>query len=198
MRGTILRLDSPGNTGNGVRMDAETWRQLLESHDAFATGLARERLRRAGFGEAEAEDVVQEVWARLLAKGPIPGVRDFRSYLATAVLNAAREWLRTGARRAGRETAYAGPAPSPETPDDPLLGAERSEGLHRAMARLDAADRLLLQWAYWDGLPYAKLSRLLGISEDSVGPRLSRVRGELKRHLENGEIPSAGPSPRHP
>jgi RNA polymerase sigma-70 factor (ECF subfamily) len=182
-----------------VRVDTQTWRELLERHDAFATGLARERLRRAGFGDAEAEDVVQEVWARLLAKGPPAGFsKSFRSYLATAVLNAAREWLRTGARRAGRETAYASPGPSPEAPDDPLLGAERSGRLRQALARLDAEDRLLLQWAYWDDLSYARISRLLGISEDSVGPRLSRVRGALKRQLENDETPPGGPTPRHP
>lgn len=159
-------------------MDRVDLESLLDAHGPRLLGLAESRLRRAGFGRAEAEEVLQEVWLALLKRpGLLPA--DPGPYLAAMVLNAARQWLREGTRRAGREAAHP-LRPLPGTPDEPLLRREDAAGLREALGRLHPDDQLLLRWIYWEGLDYASAGSLLGLLPDSVGPRLSRAREALK------------------
>jgi RNA polymerase sigma-70 factor (ECF subfamily) len=161
--------------------DAQAWTELLGRHAAFAHALAARRLRRAGYGPAEAEEVVQQVWVWLLRNAA--GVRleqeGLRPYLAVAVLNAVRTWLRAESRRAAREISHPLP-PAPGTPEDPLLDAERAAGIGKALSCLEEEDQLLIRWVYWGGLSYPQVARLLRIPENSVGPRLTRVRERVK------------------
>jgi RNA polymerase sigma-70 factor (ECF subfamily) len=160
------------------RGDREAWDRFVSLHQAFALGLARARLRRAGFGHAEADEVVQEVWLTLLKDGRMGRInpaQGFRPYLARAVLNAARDWLRADARRGAREVSRP-PRPSPEAPDEPLLRREEGSRLESALAVLLPRDRLLLRLIYWEGLGYAAAARILGISPNGVGPLLTRLR----------------------
>lgn len=189
-----------------LAMDPDAWERFLALHGPFALGLATERLRRAGFGEGEAEEVVQEVWIVLL-KGAARGLPEgrgppLRAYLAAMVLNACRMWLRSGGRRSARELAYGLSSRASEVPDEPLLRAEETARLNAALARLSREDQLLLRWAYWEGLGYAAIGRLLGVSPDSVGPRLSRARQRLGDLLapprQKTDDPRHGaPLPRH-
>ncbi len=175
--------------GRASRGDREAWESFLAAHGGFALGLALQRLSRAGFGHAEAEEVVQEAWIGLLrAGGPgrIDPGRDPRAYLVAAVLNAARAWLRARGRRQARESLAPMP-PSPEAPEEPLLRAESREKLELALARLEPGDQLLLRWVYWEGLSYAQVARLRGVEANSVGSLLGRVRSRLREALEEGE-----------
>ena len=160
----------------------------LARQGSFLLRLARERLRRAGAGDAESEEVVQDLWARILETRPdLPADEEaLQDYLAAAVLNGVRMRLRSRARRRAREAAA---VRSPEAPDDPLLRMEEAESLEKALARLDPEARLLLRWIYWDGLPYARIASLLDVRENSVGPRLSRIREELRRILHGEGVP---------
>ena len=83
------------------------------------------------------------------------------------------------ARRKAREEASARAAL-----DDPRAGAERVEAVQSALGDLGGEERLVLLWAYWDGLTYAEIGALLSIPENSVGPRLSSARAELRRNLD--------------
>jgi RNA polymerase sigma-70 factor (ECF subfamily) len=161
-------------------VDPQVWARFLDRHAAFALGLARERMARAGFGMAEAEEAVQEVWVGLLTRGLPEG--DGRPYLAAAVLNAVRMWLRRDVRRAAREAAQPSRA-SPEAPEESLIRAEEGGRLEQALGALGTEDRILIRWAYWDALPYAAIAELLGIQENSVGPRLSRALARLRESL---------------
>lgn len=164
--------------------------RLLEEHAAFARGLARERVRRAGFGSAEADEVVQEAWLALLKDGgrALASARDARAYIAATVLNAARMWLRSHARSSARDMAHPLPA-APEAPDEPILRRERIEA---ALSRIDPEDQLLIRWVYWEGLGYDAVARLKGVEANSVGPMLSRVRERLRAELEALENPKTG------
>ena len=167
---------------------AGAWERLLSAHGAFALGLAGERLRRAGYGVAEAEEVVQEVWVAFLEHGGrrllgVDASRGFRPYLAAAVLNAARAWLRGRERRRMREAALS-PSLSPDVPEEPLLKAESQDRLTRAFSGMAPDDQLLLRWVYWEGLSYAQVARLRGLQENSIGSLLTRARKRLKEALD--------------
>lgn len=146
----------------------------------FLVRLARGRFLRAGASDAEAEEAVQEVWLRLLKPGISLPEDDgaLQDYLAAAVLNEVRFRLRSGSRRKAREEASAR-----AVLDDPLAKAEEVEAVHSALADLGDEERLVLLWAYWDGLTYAEIGALLSIPENSVGPRLSAARAEMRRIL---------------
>jgi RNA polymerase sigma-70 factor (ECF subfamily) len=187
----LAALGPPGETDAGIlgaaaEGDRRAWDSLLERHGGFVLRLARERLRRAGFGQGEAEEVAQEVWTALL--GNVSRIRlqgeDLRPYLAAAVLNAARMWLRSGARRAAREVFRPVLPPPPEAPEDALLGAERRQEVEEAIARLDEEDQLLLRWIYWGGLTYPQAAKLLGISVNAMGVRLMRARKKLRTEFD--------------
>lgn len=181
--------------------DAAAWREILEIHGPFALGLARDRLRRAGTGGIQAEDLVQEIWISLLANGGrnLRGIDPdggLRPYLAASVIHAVRRHLSAAAGRRRREEARPQP-PAPEAPDEPLLRTERSEAIEAALAELDPGDRLLLRWVYWDRKPYARISRLAGMPEANIGPTLGRARERLhlalKRKLDVREEASRTP-----
>lgn len=175
-----------------VQGDGAAWSLLLSRHEAFAFGLAKDRMRRAGFGPAEAEEVAQEVWVSLLRSGArFDGEGSLRPYLAVAVLNGARMWLRSGSRRAAREAAWASPDLAPGTPDEPLLRAEEAGQVRYALSRLRPREQILLRWAYWEGLGHAEIARLSGVSPESVASLLHKARMNLRETLEKGEFRSS-------
>lgn len=152
----------------------------LRFHGEFAKDLAYERVRREGFGRGEAEDVAQDAWLRMLRMEPaqVDAVANPRAYIATVVLNAARAWL-AAHRREGTPLREA----CPEAPEDALMAREDLERLRAALSTLEPDDRLVLRWIYWEGLSYAAVAGLLGVSPNSVGPLLSRARERLREKL---------------
>ena len=165
-------------------------------HGPYLLGLARDYLRRSGAPVAEAEEALQDVWVTLLEDGgrrleSIDPERGARPYLAAAVLNAVRMRLRSGGRRAIRESVRP-LAASPETPDEAFLRRESARNLESALARLEPEDQLLLRWTYWEGLTYAQAASLAGVKENSLGPLLSRARERLREQLEKTSTEDGG------
>ena len=114
----------------GGRGDEAAWGALLERHGPFVLGVAVRRLKRAGFGRAEAEEVVQELWVALL-RGAARAARlegGLRPYLAVSVLNRARTWLRGRARDAARDRSH--PVHPEGVADDIYLHRESVARLH--------------------------------------------------------------------
>ncbi|MDN5204226.1 sigma-70 family RNA polymerase sigma factor [Fulvivirgaceae bacterium BMA10] len=60
---------------------------------------------------------------------------------------------------------------------------ENSERLFRAIRKLEEADRALLS-LYFEDLSYAEVGEVLGISENNVGVRLTRIKGKLRKLLK--------------
>jgi DNA-directed RNA polymerase specialized sigma24 family protein len=52
---------------------------------------------------------------------------------------------------------------------------------------LPAVDQEVLSLHYWDALELGDISRLLGISENAAGTRLSRARARFKHNVESSE-----------
>lgn len=61
--------------------------------------------------------------------------------------------------------------------------ADTRTALERAIHRLPADERRLLQLFYYDGYNYEEISDLLGVSRSQVRGRLHRIRSRLRRDL---------------
>ncbi len=65
-----------------------------------------------------------------------------------------------------------------------LIQTEDGLRLRTMLGRLNEGDRSVLQMFFMDGLSYAQISRGLGISINSVGPKLQRAQKRLRQLME--------------
>lgn len=73
----------------------------------------------------------------------------------------------------------------PDTPYDPTPD-ERLAALHAAIAQLSPAEKALIL-LYLDGLSYADIAQVTGITENNAGVKLNRIKAKLKTMLQHGK-----------
>lgn len=158
--------------------DLSDFEDLLAAHRGIvlkiAASYAREREDRA--------DLAQEIALQLWRAWPgYDATRPFSTWMYRVALNVAITH---------RRRAHA--APVHEALDaelDTLAGArdvdhearEQLALVERAMAALGPLDRALLL-LHLEGLPHAQCGEVLGLTENNVAVRLSRIRQHLRRH----------------
>ena len=134
-----------------------------------------------------AEDVVQDVFARLCARNLLPD-RDRLAYVRAAVLNGCRSVLRR--RTLARRLRGAGdPDRSDAAPDsaenEAMLAEDRRQVL-AALATLPVRRREVLVLRYWLGLSEAEIAAVMGISPGTVKSNAARGLAALARNLGEG------------
>lgn len=72
----------------------------------------------------------------------------------------------------------------PDTPYD-ATSDEQLAALHHAIAQLNPADKALIV-LYLDGLSYADIAQVVGITENNAGVKLNRIKTKLKAMLQHG------------
>jgi RNA polymerase sigma-70 factor, ECF subfamily len=161
--------------------DATLLARIAAGHDdAFATLVLRYRGRFYGVarrmlgGDADAEDAVQAALFRIYRNAS--AYRDRWSgstWLYRVLTNVCIDHWRKRRRLAE--------APDP---DDALESrpVERLD-VDRALAKLPAEARAILLLCYVEGLPYAEIARVRGISVNTVKTQLSRAKRLMRRHL---------------
>jgi RNA polymerase sigma factor (sigma-70 family) len=176
--------------------DTQAWHALVERYAPLIWSICR----RYRLGQADAEDVGQDIWLHLVRH--LDTVRD------PAALPG---WLATTARReCGRKVrAAAGPHAAgsvldaeilPDnraaTADQELLEAERHAALREALAVLPPSGRQLIAMLTADPpVPYTEISARLGIPVGSIGPTRRRYLDKMRRQpaiaaLINAEPPT--------
>jgi RNA polymerase sigma factor (sigma-70 family) len=163
--------------------DAPAWNTLVDRYAPLIWSICR----RYQLGRADADDVGQSVWLRLV--GQLHNVREpaaLGGWLATTTRH---ECSRTA--RAARNPCTARPVPDATTIPDPqswraedeLLLAERHAALREALADLPQSCQQLIALLIADPpVPYAEISARLGIPVGSIGPTRSRCLARLRRH----------------
>jgi RNA polymerase sigma factor (sigma-70 family) len=138
---------------------------------------------------AEAEDVTQAVWLRLVEH--IAEIREPSSLPSWLATTARREGFRLMAGR--RRTVPHDPTDSKwlsdsnheypdENPDEELIRSERRDALLSGFAELPLRQRMLLQLLSQDPpLTYAEISAQTGIPIGSIGPTRARALERLRR-----------------
>jgi RNA polymerase sigma-70 factor (ECF subfamily) len=125
---------------------------------------------------ADAEDVLQTVFLRVLARGGddvLPA-----AYFKRAAVNAAVDVLRRRALHA--ESVYDDGAPQVAV-QPPLLLKER---LRRAIASLDSEDASLFLLRHVEGLTIEELAGMFKLEKNNVAVRLHRIRLRLQTELQ--------------
>jgi RNA polymerase sigma-70 factor, ECF subfamily len=137
---------------------------------------------------ADREDLVQEMALQLWRAFPrFDSKRSFSTWMYRIALNVAIASERRRKRRVPVQSIEAH-AIEPVAPV-PDLGLEHRMGvLFAVMDRFDSEDRaLLLLWL--EGLAYAQIADVIGISESNVGTRLNRLKSRIQ-----SEIKTASPN----
>jgi RNA polymerase sigma factor (sigma-70 family) len=163
--------------------DQQAWDALIERHAPLIWSICR----RHRLGGADAEDVAQTVWLRLVDQ--LDKIRDPAAIAGWLATTTRHECCR--ALRAARRPQAAWPVPDAETiPDQQartaeqeLLAAERDAALREALAHLTPREQQLLAILAADPpVPYAEISARLGIPVGSIGPSRGRCLDKLRRH----------------
>lgn len=148
-------------------------RQLEEAYDACGAAvyrLALVYLRRP----ADAEDVTQEVFVRLLCRAPAFADEEHRRrWLLRVAANLCRDQLRGFWRKRVTELDEALPA----------APAEEREALDAVMD-LPEQYRLPIHLHYYEGYSVAEIAGILKLGQSAVKMRLKRGRDMLKPELE--------------
>jgi RNA polymerase sigma factor (sigma-70 family) len=193
--------DNPAATDLVTRArkgDERAWDALVDRYAPLIWSICR----RYRLGRADADDVGQSVWLRLVDQ--LDTIRE------PAALGG---WLATTTRReCGRVVRaargpHAAPYPlDPETIPDgqaeaarqDLLAAERHAALRQAFADLPPhGQRLIALLAADPPMPYAQISARLGIPVGSIGPTRRRCLDKMRRHPAVAAL-TGGPGPPGP
>lgn len=182
----------------GTRDSAEersrTFDEWIAAHGAIVVRTARAFARGADRDDLE-QELLLAVWRAIPA---FRGGSSVATFLYRVAHNAALTFRRAERGRGARELQVADElarqsvASAPGVPGVPAGNAaddeaRRLEQLYAAIRELPALDRALVLLSL-DGIAYAEMAEIHGLSVNHVGVRLSRARRLLASRLE-GDLP---------
>lgn len=175
------------------------WEELVNRYSGLIYSVAL----KYGLSQEDAADVFQTVclqWWQSLDQ--LRDVERLGGWLATMTGRAA--WrLISGRRRArehemqsAEEMLYTIPGKDP-LPEEMLLAAERSEGLRRAVNRLEERCRRLITMLFFAPEPpdYTAIAGEFGLAEGSIGSLRKRCLERLRREFEEPSVEGAFSEP---
>ena len=165
-----------------VEGDSEAFQRLFES---LAPSLHAFFIRSAG-NASVAEDLMQTTFLKLHRARRLwkRGVR-LRPWVFAIAAHVRVDWFRSQGRLPTEtldEEGVSAPHPSSD-PSAGLRDRERSERVHAAMESLTESQRIVVQLHRFEGLGFAEIGKVLGISEGAAKLRAFRAYEELRKRL---------------
>lgn len=161
-------------------------RQALGDLHAAAYGWA---LSRADFDQAEAQDILQNVYVLILeGKASFRGESALKTWLFALIQNVARSRRRRLRNRARAWLAVAQPAPAAPPHGEPHRAASDAQVTTRVQTALDALptrQRDIVELVYYRDLSVAQAARVLGVSRGSASQHFARAKQALSGHLDD-------------
>jgi RNA polymerase sigma-70 factor (ECF subfamily) len=156
---------------------------LVETYSSLLFRVAHSVLR----SRAEAEDVVQDVFVRVIERrGSLPEVRDMRVWLIRIAWNLAIDRRRRIQPQQMDESFAESLAATSVPADEALDEAQRMKAVLRELERLPKVERHVLLLCSLEELGTAEIAKVLGRSESGVRALLFRARTRLRERLEKG------------
>lgn len=182
------------------RGDERAWHEIVDRY----TPLLASVIRRFRLTTAEAQDVAQTVWLRLVEH--LGSLREPRALPTWIITTARRECLRcvSDQRRVvpldPQDPSWLVTPADEADPGAELVRAERHEALLAGLAELPARQRELLLLLMADPpLSYEVISQRTGIAHGGIGPSRSRALARLRQtaavthYLSGGDDHDAAP-----
>jgi RNA polymerase sigma-70 factor (ECF subfamily) len=179
VEGCSLALSSMAGARSEIDLAA-----LVETYSSLLFRVAHSVLR----SRAEAEDVVQDVFVRVLEhRRSLTAVRDMRVWLVRVAWNLAID-RRRRIKPEQFDEGFAESLIARNLPADEALNeAQRLRSVLRELERLPRAERDVLLLSVVEELGTAEMAEVLGRSESAVRALLFRARTRLRERLEEGE-----------
>ncbi len=160
-----------------ARYQQDALAEAYRRHAGAVYGLARRLLG----GQAQAEEVVQEIFLRLWNQPERydPERGSLRSFLLTQTHGRAVDVLRSDvARRRREERDAVEPRPAVDDVDREMWNLALADHVRDALGGLQEGEREAIELAYFGGHTYREVATMLGEAEGTVK---SRIRAGLKR-----------------
>ena len=174
--------------------DQRAWNALVERYAPLVWSICR----RYELGGADAADVGQNVWLRLVDQlGKIRDPAALPGWLATTTRRECSRVLCARSSHAAVLVLDAENIPDQQTglAEHALLAAERHAALREAFTDLPPGCQRLIAMLIDDPpVPYANISAELGIPIGSIGPTRRRCLDKLRRHPAITALANAEPS----
>jgi RNA polymerase sigma-70 factor (ECF subfamily) len=157
-----------------ARGEEAAFRQL---YDRYQPRLFRLALVLGRGDESLAQDTVQSVFVTAAAKlRRVDGEEHLWNWLARV----GRQQLAKAWRQQKRNSAVVGMADLPEQPDAVKPDSVLEESLDAALLAMDAEDRQLIEWFYFDRLSHQEIAGQINATPKAVSGRLERARAKLR------------------
>jgi len=135
-----------------------------------------------------AEDVVHDVFVSFAKSGENFKLRgSLKGYLATCVINRARDRIRTNQRQSTRPNKNDLIGSKVIEPDQSVIYSEESQRLNHAIARLPGRQREVIILRLKGEMKFKEIARLQGVSVSTIQGRYRYGLNKL-RSLLNGEV----------
>jgi RNA polymerase sigma-70 factor (ECF subfamily) len=161
--------------------DRKDFERVVWPHLRAAYNVARWLVR----NDHDAEDIVQEAFAKAFVAMNALRNSDARAWLLSIVRNTAISFMQRQKR--AQEVAWNDNAPEPSDsapdPETGMIGKSRRECVRAAIERLPQEYRETLVLREIEGLPYKEIAGILQVPMGTVMSRLSRARNLLIEEL---------------
>ena len=151
---------------------------VIRLFDEYSNDLYRFAVSFVG-SKHDAEDIVQDVFSKLLEKHLFFDRRNEKAYLMTITANSCKDHLKAS------ETRFCTDLDSEEWHlqyyDD---FTERNMAVFDELMSLDGNLRIPIYLHYYEGYSYKEISRILKLSESAVAMRINRGKEKLRFRLE--------------
>ncbi len=154
--------------------------ELYRQHRRRALAIARRILR----DNDDAEDVVQEVFARLhSANVRFDGKAAYTTWLHRILVNSSINSLRARKRRGRLESTL----PAPRDPEEAAVDSQQHAQFLEALEHLSEQHRLVVTLRDLRGFSYPEIARMLGLPEGTVKSALNRGRTRLLARIASSD-----------
>jgi RNA polymerase sigma factor (sigma-70 family) len=164
--------------------EERAWNEVVERYSRYVYAIATQAFR---LGPNDAEDVFQEVFARVFAR--LDTLRDptaLRPWIAQLTRRECIDRIRAASRQAPLEEY-------PEAAEEVLDEIEEAFDVHHALVTLSEECRQVLDRFFCRDQSYRTIGAELGLPAGTIASRISRCLTRLREHLE-GRNPVAAAS----
>ena len=176
------------------RMSPMAPQGMLGELEEIRGDLRRFLIARMG-SEADADDLLSELWIKISSAAPGP-VSNPRSYLFRTANNLVLDTIRSARRRERRESDWtadqvAGEIESTEVADragnaeQALIERDEVRHLTRAIEKIPKGAQRVLRMHKLEGLSHSEIAERLGISKSAVEKHMAVAMTHLRRLLES-------------